>query len=130
MNSFRLLDCHWSEDDASTPLSPPLKRGISSFILVGSVMVIGTVGIHHLEGLSYIDSFYFMSMIATAQGPAVAPVTTGGKVFTSIIAFLSVGAVVAALGFIFGPFFGKLWKVGVEKMEDEMRRLTHPGGKD
>ena len=107
----------------------PFKRGLWSFLLVASVMTSGTVGVHYLEGLSYLDAFYFMSMIATAQGPTIAPTTPAGKMFTSIIAFISVGSVVAALGFLFGPFFGKLWRVGVEKMEDELRHLTHPGKK-
>ena len=101
----------------------PLKRGIASFLLVFLVMLIGTTGIHLIEHLSYVDAFYFMSMIATAQGPTYSPVTAEGKIFTSIIAFISVGSVVAALGFLFGPFFGKLWKVGVEKFEEEMEHL-------
>ena len=107
----------------------PVKRGLRSVLLVASVMIIGTVGMHRLEGLSYLDAFYFMSMIATAQGPAAAPITPAGKLFVSVMAFLSVGAVIAAIGFLFGPFFGKLWRVGVEKMEDELRHLKPPGGK-
>ena len=107
----------------------PVKRGLRSVLLVASIMVIGTVGMHHLEGLSYLDAFYFMSMIATAQGPAATPITPAGKLFVSVMAFLSVGAVIAAIGFLFGPFFGKLWRVGVEKMEDELRHLKPPGGK-
>ncbi len=99
------------------------RRGIFSLLLVTIVMTAGTVGIHLIEHLSYVDSFYFMSMIATAQGPTFAPATTAGKIFASIIAFISVGAVVAALGFLFGPFFGKLWKVGLEKFEEEMDHL-------
>ena len=106
-------------------LHSPLRRGLSSFALVAAVMLVGTVGIHHLEGLSYLDAFYFMSMLATAQGPTIVPSTSGGKVFTALIAFISVGSVVAALGFLYGPFFGKLWRVGVEKMEEEVQRLTH-----
>ena len=76
---------------------------------------------HFFEGLSYLDSFYFMSMIATAQGPSLTPVTTAGKLFASFMAFLSVGTVVAALGFLLGPFLGKLWKIGVEKLEKEIK---------
>ena len=108
----------------------PLKRGIYSFLLVAVVMVVGTVGIHWIERLSYVDSFYFMSMIATAQGPAFAPATDAGKIFTSIIAFVSVGSVVAALGFIFGPFLGKLWRVGVIKFEEELQLLGKGKKKD
>ena len=33
-------------------------------------MTIGTVGTRLLTGWAWIDSFYFMSMVATAQGPA------------------------------------------------------------
>ena len=88
-------------------------------------MAMGTFGMHWIEKLSYIDAFYFMSMIATAQGPTFTPVTAAGKIFASLMAFLSVGFVVAALGFLFGPFFGKLIKVGVEKFEHEVEILEH-----
>ena len=98
----------------------PLRRGIYSLALIVTVMIIGTAGMHHFEKFSYLDAFYFMSMIATAQGPALVPSTAAGKLFASLMAFISMGTVVAALGFLFGPFLGKLWKVGVEKFEDEM----------
>ncbi len=101
-----------------------------SFVLVASVMLVGTVGMHHLEKLSYLDAFYFMSMIATAQGPALAPVTVAGKIFASLMAFVSVGSVVAALGFLFGPFFGKLCKVGFEKLEQELDLLENKDKSD
>ena len=99
------------------------RRGLYSFISVASVMAVGTVGMHRLEGMSYLDAFYFMSMIATAQGPTMTPATGAGKLFTSFMAFISVGSIVASLGFFFGPFFGQLWKVGVELLEEEEARL-------
>lgn len=102
----------------------PIARGLWSFVLVASVLIVGTVGLHHLEGLSYLDAFYVVSMIATAQGPATVPVTPGGKLFTALLAFVSVGAVIVSVGFLFGPFFGKLWRVGVEKVEEELRHLA------
>ena len=101
----------------------PWKRGAASLGLVLGVMFIGTVGMHHYERISYLDAFYFMSMIATAQGSNWAPVTTSGKVFASLMAFVSVGAVVAALGYLFGPFLGKLGRVGLEKIEEEADHL-------
>ena len=94
-----------------------------SFLLVALVMAAGTVGMHVIERMSYLDAFYFMSMIATAQGPTVTPATPAGKLFASFVAFISVGSVVAALGFLFGPFFGRLWKVGVERLEEEAHLL-------
>ena len=82
-------------------------------------MTIGTVGMHLIEKMSFLNAFYFMSMIATAQGPTIEPATFLGKMFASFMAFLSVGVVVTSIGFLFGPFLGKLWRIGVEHMEVE-----------
>lgn len=96
-----------------------IKRAIYSIVLVASVLILGTLGFHYIEHYSYVDSFYFISMLATAQGPAYAPSSTLGKIFASVMAFISVGAVIFALAFIFGPFFGKLFKIGVRDFEKE-----------
>src|SRR4051812_30585421 len=87
------------------------NRGVYSFTLAAAVLTVGTLGFHWIEGFSCIDSFYFASMIATGQGPApnIMPVTLLGKLFTCFFAFISVGSMIAALGFVFGPFLGKLW---------------------
>jgi len=92
-------------------------------LLVSAVLLIGTIGMHLLEGYSYLDAFYFMSMIATSQGPNITPVTAAGKLFASVMAFMSVGFVVAALGFLFGPFFGLLWRIGHERLEEEIKEI-------
>ncbi|MBI3615597.1 MAG: two pore domain potassium channel family protein [Candidatus Omnitrophica bacterium] len=99
------------------------KRAVASLILVGSVLAVGTVGFHFLEGYSYLDAFYFISMIATGQGPSQVPGTGTGKMFASVMAFVSVGTVVASLGFLFGPFFGFLWRIGHERWEEEIHSL-------
>ena len=103
------------------------RRGLASLALVCVVMTVGTVGFHLIEKYSILDAFYFMSMIATAQGPATIPTTPAGKLFAALMAFISVGSLVTAFGFLLGPFFGKLWKIGVEKLEEEMHRTE---GKD
>ncbi len=95
----------------------PWKRGIYSCVLVASMLALGTVGFHRLEGLSYIDAFYLASMIATAQGPSQAPASPAGKIFASLMAFLSIGTVVASVGFLLGPFLGELWKIGHERRD-------------
>ena len=107
----------------------PIKRGIYCLALAGAVLLFGTVGMHQIEHFSWIDSFYFTSMIATGQGPApsVAPVTSLGKLFTSVLAFISAGAMIASLGFLFGPFMGKLWRIGVLKFEEELEHLKKHG---
>ena len=97
------------------------KRGVYSLLLIISVVAGGTIGIHHFEQMPYLDAFYFMSMIATAQGTSQIPVTPAGKLFVCLMAFISVSVVVAALGFFFGPFFGQLWHWGVKWIEDEIK---------
>ena len=99
------------------------KRGLYSFLLVSTILLVGTVGMHLLEGCSYLDAFYFISMIATSQGPMITPVTAAGKLFASAMAFLSVGFVVASLGFLFGPLLGLLFRIGHERWEEEIKEL-------
>ncbi len=98
-------------------------RGLWAVLIVGAVTFMGTAGIYFIERWRFIDSFYFMSMIVTAQGPARQPETDLGKIFTAFMAFISAGTVVASLGYISGPFVGGLWKAVHDKVEDEVRDL-------
>ena len=99
------------------------RRAIYSISLVAGVLFIGTLAFHFIEGYSYINAFYFVSMLATAQGPAATPATDIGKIVAAIIAFVSVGSVVGASIFLFGPFLGKLMKIGEEKLDDEEKAI-------
>ena len=99
------------------------RRGFISFCVVAVVMIIGTVGLHSLERIGWLEAFYFMSMIATAQGSTFTPETAAGLVFLSLMAFVSVGIVIGALGFLFGPFLGVLGHIGVKKLEEELELL-------
>ena len=99
----------------------PWRRGAYALLFVTIIVTVGTLGMHWLEGFSYLDAFYFISMIATAQGSAITPATTAGKLFAALMAYISVGSVVASLGFFFGPFFGQLWHLGVKWLEEETR---------
>ncbi len=107
-------------------LHSPYKRGLYTLLLVVVVLTIGTIGLHRIEHFSYLDSFYFMSMIATGQGPAPVLIiqTAPGKIFVSFMAFISAGMMIAALGFLLGPFLGKLLHLGVFKFEKELQDLT------
>jgi len=93
------------------------------------VMAIGTIGMMVLEGWDLVTCFYFMSLLATAEGPAQSPITVGGKIFASFMAFFSIGAAISAITFTFGPLFGSIVKEGftyVEKEEDKLKaRLEH-----
>ncbi len=105
-------------------------RAVYSILLISTVVLFGTVAMHLIEGWSYLNSFYFTSFVATGQGPPATldPQTDLGKVFSSVMAFVSVGTVISALLFLFGPFFGRLFREGIEKIEEvekEHERKDH-----
>jgi len=103
--------------------------------LLATVVIIGTLAMHAIEGWSYLDSFYFTSFIATGQGPPgnLQPASALGKVFSSVLAFVSVGTVITALLFLFGPFLGRVLRAGeekLEKVEKEVEREVEERVKD
>ena len=103
------------------PLSPFTKRAFYAIVVLAIVMAIGTIGLMLIEGWGLISSFYFMALLATAEGPAATPATDAGKIFAAVMAFFSIGAAISAITFTFGPLFGTVPKVGaryVEKEED------------
>lgn len=99
-----------------------LRRAIYSLAAVILVVAVGIVGMHSLEGLSYIDSFYFTAMLATGEGPTYVPVTVAGKLFAGLLSFVAVGVVITALLFLFGPFFLSVVRMGLEKVEEEAEK--------
>jgi hypothetical protein len=111
------------------PLSPFTRRGLYAIIVLAIVMAIGTLGLMLLEGWGLVDSFYFIALIATAEGPAATPATDAGKIFAAVMAFVSIGATISAITFTFGPLFGTALKAGlrhVEKEEEKLKdRLEH-----
>ena len=101
------------------------RRALYSVILIVVVLAVGTLGMHFLEGWAYIDSFYFTSMLVTAEGPPNAPATDIGKIFASFMAFIGVGSVVTALVFILGPALARIWRQGLGEVEKEIRAAEH-----
>jgi hypothetical protein len=105
------------------PLSPFSKRGLlSAAILVVSV-AIATLAMHYFEGWSITDSFFFITMLTTTQGPTATPSTFWGKVFASLYAYYSVGLLVTTIGLMFGPMLGYAVKRGVDYVEKEEKKL-------
>jgi|SRR3989441_2160151 len=105
------------------PLSPFKKRAFFSIVVLAVVMAIGTIGMMLLEGWDSVTSFYFMALLATAEGPALSPLTVAGKLFASLMAFVSIGAAISAITFTFGPLFGSVLKEGFAYIEKEEEKL-------
>lgn len=107
------------------PLTPLSKRTLVATIAVLGVLAVGTTGTKLLTGWTWIDSFYFMGMIATAQGPPIAAPTFWSKIFTVLMAFISIGTLFTAVGIIFGPFLGYIFQRGVHFAEKEIEEKEH-----
>lgn len=105
------------------PLSPIARRSAFALLAIVIVMTIGTVGVKELGGFAWIYSFFFMSMVATGQGPPTNVTRNYAEIFVSIMAFISVGTLITAIGVIFGPFFGYLLHKGVHFSEKELEKL-------
>ncbi len=105
------------------PLSPLGRRALLAFALILVVMTVGTVGMKELTGWDWVDSFYFMAMIATAQGPPNQPPNDSAKIFAAIMAFVSIGALVTAIGTIFGPYLGYLFHRGASLADREIEKI-------
>ena len=105
------------------PLSPFRRKALYAVIVLAIVMAIGTGGLMLIEGWGIVSSFYFMALLATAEGPAATPATDAGKIFAAIMAFFSIGAAISAITFAFGPLFGTALKEGLRYVEKEEERL-------
>jgi hypothetical protein len=101
----------------------PFRRAFYAITAVVVVLIVGTVGFHLIEGLDWIDSFYIESMLATGQGPPFAMATDAGKIFASVMAFVSVASVATSIFLTLGPIFIQMWREGVEKVGKEARAL-------
>jgi len=110
---------------ASPPGASRARRLFYALSLVLVVMVIGTIGFHSIEGMDWIDSIYFESMIATGQGPPITLTTDAGKVFASIMAFVSVASVITGLFVTLFPIVAQVWRETVDRAEREARALEN-----
>ena len=104
-------------------LSPFRRKALYAIVVLAIVMAVGTVGLMLIEGWGLVSSFYFMALLATAEGPAATPATDVGKIFAAIMAFFSIGAAISAITFAFGPLFGTALKEGIRYVEKEEERL-------
>jgi hypothetical protein len=99
------------------------RRAVYGIIAIVLVLIVGTLGLRSIEGVSYVNAFYFESMLASGQGPPFALNTDAGKIFASIMGFVSVGAVLTTLVFTLTPIAAQIWREGLERVEMEARRV-------
>lgn len=112
------------------PLTPLARRTVLATLAILAVMTIGTVGMKFLSGWGWLESFYFMAMLGTAEGPPEVPPNVFSSVFAAVMAFISIGTLITAAGIIFGPYLGYLFHKGIHYSEKEIQKLENERAKN
>ncbi len=111
--------------NAGKPVFTPtaLRRVVYALSLIVIVMIVGVVGFHYIEGMNYVNALYFESMLATGQGPPLLLNTDTGKVFASVMAFVSVGSILTTIVYTLGPVLSSIWREGMQRVEGEAKKI-------
>jgi len=80
-------------------------NGLIGLLLLTFSLLIGILGYHFLESLSWIDSLLNASMILGGMGPVNPLQTDAGKIFASFYAIYSGVILLASVGILITPIF-------------------------
>lgn len=72
-------------------------------VIVSFSLLIGILGYHFTENLSWLDSLLNASMILTGMGPVNPMTTTAGKLFASFYALFSGVVFLTTIAFVLAP---------------------------
>lgn len=103
------------------------RLGYTAFAIAAMILV-GTIGFHFIEGLSWLESVYVATQTVTTVGYGdLPPRTRAGKIFTTFFILLGVGTVLYALtvmaqGLIESEVVAAL---GLRRKTKEMERLRN-----
>ncbi len=73
------------------------------FLLVAVCLIIGMLGYHGFEKLSWVDAFANAAMILSGMGPMATLQTNGGKIFAGCYALFSGLAFITIIGIVLAP---------------------------
>jgi hypothetical protein len=82
-----------------------LRYSLVTTAIILFSLVIGMIGYHYFESLSWIDSLLNASMILGGMGPVNALQTNAGKIFASFYALYSGIILLASVGILVTPIF-------------------------
>ena len=84
-------------------------------LLIAAALVIGMLGYHGFERMSWTDSFLNASMILSGMGPATTLTTSAGKLFAGFYALFSGLAFIAIVVILLSPIIHEFFrKIHVE----------------
>ncbi len=82
-----------------------MLNGLIGLALLAISLIIGMLGYHFLENLSWLDSLLNASMILGGMGPVNELKTEAGKLFASFYALYSGIILLASVGILITPIF-------------------------
>lgn len=95
------------------------KHGSISLALIAGSLLVGAVGYHVTEGLSWLDAVLNAAMILTGMGPVTPLRHVSGKVFATFYALYSGVAFLAIAGLLVAPVAHRLLhRLHMEEGED------------
>ncbi|MEO7924415.1 MAG: hypothetical protein ABIR30_12115 [Chitinophagaceae bacterium] len=86
-----------------------LKNIIIALLIMALCLVIGILGYHYTDGVSWIDSLHQSSMILSGMGPVVEIQSEGGKIFSSAYALFSGVVFITNVGVILAPVVHRIY---------------------
>ena len=96
-----------------------LRFALAAAGLIGGSLVLGMVGYHFLEGLSWIDAFLNAAMLMGGMGP-LAPLTTdAGKLFAGLYALYCGLVLLISVGIFAAPIFHRFLHHFHLELDDE-----------
>ena len=114
------------------------QKVIYSLVVIGILLLVGTIFFNQVEGWSYVDSFYFSTITLTTIGYGdLVPTHDHSKAFTSLYALLGVGVMLYILSSVvaahllqpihFGKIFSVLGKLShhereIKKLKKEIKK--------
>lgn len=85
------------------------KFAFGAILLVGGSWLIGIIGYHSLEGMTWIDAILNSAMILGGMGPVNPLITDGGKIFASFYALFSGVVFLVSIGVLAAPVVHRLF---------------------
>ncbi|HEX7328468.1 MAG TPA: hypothetical protein VF428_08010 [Casimicrobiaceae bacterium] len=85
-----------------------LRGARYSVTLVAITLVIGMLGYHAIEGMSWLDAFHQAALLLSGMGPVIDMKTVAGKIFDSIYALFCGVVLLAATALMFAPVIHRI----------------------
>ena len=82
-----------------------LVHALEALAVIAGSLVIGILGYHFLEGLSWLDALVNAAMILGGMGPVNPLHSAAGKVFASLYALYSGIIFLVVVGILFAPIY-------------------------